>query len=215
MPVHGTWEPEVVRECRRLLRPGMVAVDVGAHIGYYTTLFAELAGPGGRVYAFEPHPGNFEVLSANARAPNVTCVRAALGARDAGGQPLYVGTDSGRHSLAASGSTRSRTAPLHVETRRLDTWWHAEARPEVDLVKVDVEGLEDDVLAGGRAMLEACRSVALLVEWHPDLLRERGRDPDAVPALLAELGFAVQPIDGTDTTGEPGTERRVNVLCRR
>ena len=43
-------------------RPGMVAWDVGAHVGFYTLLFAELVGRRGKVYAFEPAPANVELL---------------------------------------------------------------------------------------------------------------------------------------------------------
>ena len=62
-----------------IVTPGMTVVDVGAHIGYYTTQFARLVGPEGRVIAFEPHPGNFELLAHNlARCRNVTLLNQAV-----------------------------------------------------------------------------------------------------------------------------------------
>ncbi len=57
---HGCWlgsyELAKQRKVIELVRPGMVCWDVGAHVGFYTLLFAELVGPLGRVFAFEPLP---------------------------------------------------------------------------------------------------------------------------------------------------------------
>ena len=60
----GRHELETANLLRRLVRPGMIALDVGAHVGYYTRLLARLTGAGGRVIAFEPHPRTQQVLAA-------------------------------------------------------------------------------------------------------------------------------------------------------
>src|SRR5687768_8988163 len=49
------------------LRPGMVAFDLGANVGYYTVMMAKLVGPNGRVYAVEPFPQSFGLLTENVR----------------------------------------------------------------------------------------------------------------------------------------------------
>src|SRR5215831_4806609 len=68
----GMYEPGTTKVVGRLLRPGMVVIDVGAHIGYYTKLFAKSVGKQGRVYAFEPNPETFAVLEYNTKSfPNV------------------------------------------------------------------------------------------------------------------------------------------------
>ena len=53
---HGVWEPEVTRCAQERIRPGMRVWDIGADVGYFALLFARLAGPVGRVRAFEPIP---------------------------------------------------------------------------------------------------------------------------------------------------------------
>src|SRR5262249_14626196 len=50
---------------RQLVKRGMIAVDVGANIGYYTLLLSDLVGPEGKVFAFEPDPGNHALLVKN------------------------------------------------------------------------------------------------------------------------------------------------------
>ncbi len=58
----GHFEPETVAHVRQVLKEGDVAVDVGAHVGYYARLFSELVGPEGLVVAVEPDPQNLSFL---------------------------------------------------------------------------------------------------------------------------------------------------------
>jgi hypothetical protein len=55
----------IVKYCQQFIKPGMVVVDVGAHIGYYTWIFSELVGPSGKVISYEPSPENFPILVHN------------------------------------------------------------------------------------------------------------------------------------------------------
>ena len=63
--VFGTKEPHVVEAIQRVVRPRQLAVDVGAHVGYFTLLVAKQVGPSGKVVAFEPNPNIFEILKEN------------------------------------------------------------------------------------------------------------------------------------------------------
>lgn len=64
-------DPEVRLALEKFLRPGDVAVDVGAHIGYFTLIMSKLVGENGSVFAFEPEPLNFALLSKNVAANNI------------------------------------------------------------------------------------------------------------------------------------------------
>jgi len=63
---HGCWlgsyEFAKQKAIARAVRRGMVCWDIGAHVGFYTLLFAQLAGPEGEVYAFEPAADNLTFL---------------------------------------------------------------------------------------------------------------------------------------------------------
>src|SRR6266496_1746810 len=61
----GCYERELVEFLEAVLRPGMVAVDVGANIGCHTLVMAQAVGTQGRVFAFEPNPAMTERLRAN------------------------------------------------------------------------------------------------------------------------------------------------------
>lgn len=73
------------RAFQRFLRPGMVAIDVGANWGLHTLLLSRLVGPTGRVLALEPYPPAFAELQWHIRAnrcENTTPVPVAAGDRD-------------------------------------------------------------------------------------------------------------------------------------
>src|SRR5207248_2653279 len=83
----GFWEMSLTMFIARHIRGGMVAVDVGANFGYFTTLLAGLVGQSGRVYAIEPAPETAAMLhrslALNLFQFRTTVVEAAAGAADA------------------------------------------------------------------------------------------------------------------------------------
>ena len=63
--MNGVYEEFETQVFRSMVKPGMVVLDVGANIGYYTLIAADLVGEQGRVYAFEPHPSNYDLRVRN------------------------------------------------------------------------------------------------------------------------------------------------------
>ena len=61
----GVWESGITALLGKIISPGMTVVDIGANIGYHTLTAANLVGFNGKVYAFEPEPGNFNLLNKN------------------------------------------------------------------------------------------------------------------------------------------------------
>jgi len=64
---YGVWEPDTVRLWLRIVQPGIVVVDGGAHIGQYTLLASYRVGPEGQVHVFEPNPLVYTKLAENVR----------------------------------------------------------------------------------------------------------------------------------------------------
>jgi hypothetical protein len=58
----GSYEFKMQKSIVKYLRPGMIAYDIGAHVGFYTLLFSRIVRPHGKVYAFEPLPENIQFL---------------------------------------------------------------------------------------------------------------------------------------------------------
>lgn len=185
---------------RRYLQPGMVAVDVGAHAGYYTLLFSELVRPGGGVHAVEPAPANLALLRANLErhhAGNVTIHTCAAGASS--GRRTFALTQLGDTNSLYDHPLAPAVERIVVDVTPLDALLTGPAH----LIKVDVEGAELDVLAGMPQVLAASRAMAMVIEWNPACLGAAGRDALELPRALTDLGFSVTVIDEQEGTAEP------------
>lgn len=196
----GTWEPGVIRCLETTLKPGMVVVDVGAHIGYFSLLAARKVGSTGRVYAFEPAPLNYSLLIRNITLngyQNIVPVQKAISNHE-GTATFFLHPDSVAHSLLAETCGRA-TKAIEVETITLDRFLTAEGWPPVHLAKLDIEGAEPAALEGMRGLLARNRTIRLIVEYIPHILQRAGHRPRRFLDTLRGLGFRVQMI--TDDGG--------------
>lgn len=157
----GTFERREHEVFSSLVRPGMTVLDIGANVGFYSLIASKLAGPEGRVVAFEPSERERRRLAAHLRlnrARNVTVRAHALGERDEIATLHVVDeSDSGCNSFRP-GNVGPTTATV-VDVKRLDDCIPS-GRP-VDVVKLDVEGAELAVLRGGERLFRQARPVLL------------------------------------------------------
>jgi FkbM family methyltransferase len=175
----------------RALKPGDVAIDVGANIGYMTSLFAARVGPTGRVEAFEPHPRIFARLKHNVQSflPACTTVRIqniALAGRDGSAQliePPIFGINEGASTVARgmSASEPGGRNGFEVRTAKFDSLFTCD---HIALMKVDVEGFEGEVLAGAEHALAQRRIKSVIYEAHDC-------EGSALHALLSRYGYSV------------------------
>lgn len=179
------WETRVVR---RLLRPGMCFVDVGANVGYFTLLAAGRVGPTGRVMAIEPSRYAADRLAAaieTNRVGNVRLERIGLG-REEGAVILYDPLPD-NHTPTMLGDPGS--AGTTVRVRRLDDCLAEWGVDRIDLLKLDVEGYEPAVLDGAADSLAAGRIRAVLCEFNEHWLTRAGTTGDALRDRLLGLGL--------------------------
>ncbi len=152
---------------QRLLRPGMTALDIGAHHGLYTLLLAKRVGRKGRVLAFEPSPRERQRLKKHLgwnRCSNVELVPCALG-EEQGEMDLFqiLGSQDWCNSLRPP-AVDQPTETVRVSVRRLDQVLAERQISRVDFLKLDVEGAELSVLRGAESLL--------LRPWRPAILAE-------------------------------------------
>lgn len=189
LAIHGIYEPLATDLVRSEIKPGDVVLDVGANIGYYTLIFARCVGTKGRVFAFEPEPGNFALLQENVAANgyrNVTLARLAVSDR-AGRAQLYVDRDNAGDCRMYD--SHDRRPSVDIETIRLDD--HLASLDRLDLIKMDIQGAEPAALRGMQRLLERHRQVKLLLEFWPYGLQLFGADPKEFLDTLCEAGFAL------------------------
>lgn len=190
-------EPHEVRLLLQQLRPGDIAVDVGAHKGAYTYWMRRAVGAGGRVVAFEPQPLLARALAALAAESGYTNLRV---------ENLALSSSAGTMTLTVPGEPTSPGASLEppagvaggvawtypVSVTTLDAYFAGAERRRIRLVKCDAEGHELEVFRGG---------LELLTEVRPRLLFECERrhrasgSVDEVFRWLADLGYRGYFID--------------------
>lgn len=171
-----------------------VAIDCGANVGRYTEV---LARNGARVYAFEPNPDAFAVLSERMRGyPNVVCLNKAVAAK-AGTVPLYLHAhaaedplhwSTGSSMLATKGNVNKET---FVEVEAVDfVNFLLALKGQVALVKMDIEGAEVALL--GRLLEQPLALAAigrLFVETHDHKIPELRDCTDRMREEIARRGL--------------------------
>ena len=184
----GTWEPEVERCLRWLLKPDSVCIDVGANLGYLTAVMAQCS-PGGRVYAFEPMASTFERLTRCIRSnafANVTAFPLALGSCDETATLFVHEAATGNASLHKDPIARSARAQS-VATRSLDQMWGEGKIRLPHVIKIDVEGHELEILKGASGLIRAS-GAHLLFEFNERMSRLAGWNAQELARTLASLG---------------------------
>ena len=176
-------------DCVRRLTPGGSILDVGANAGYTSAWFA---GKADRVYAFEPHPANVELLREHLRIRGLTNVevRAVAVSDREGTVDLFCKPHAGHHSLADIGASAT-IGRMKVACTTLDDFLQSEGIEDVRLLKIDAEGFEPEVLGGARDALRAGAIPRVLFEHSPAFYRDRGLDASAPLDYLSELGFGL------------------------
>lgn len=188
----GYWEMWVTEEIVRRVRPGMVVADIGANLGYFSLLMADLVGPDGFVHAFEPNPGMAQrlrmSLDVNGFAARSALHELALGATD--GEPMAFvippQEPKNAHLTPFTGALPAGGTLLH--TRQLDNIPEAAA---IEFAKIDVEGAEELVWAGAQRLLEGKALRTVVLEFTA------GRYQDAAGFLerLLTPGFSLSYVD--------------------
>jgi len=153
------WFEDEIRFVRRYLQPGMRCVDVGASFGVYTMAMARCVGTTGRVWAFEPTPRTGDYLQNTLElneATNAGLTRAALSDRS-GTVAFSVGEHSELNAVAKDTASRN----VQVAAMTLDRAVAEGAWGDIDFIKLDVEGHEREVVAGGAAFFASASPLAM------------------------------------------------------
>jgi len=175
------WFEKEVNFLRCFLKPGMTAIDIGSNLGVYSLPLARFVGPSGRVFAYEPG-GEARALLERSRAlndlNNLVIIAAALSDTDRDGY-LATATSSELRALG----TADNGEPIRVAS--LDKESAARGWSIIDFIKIDAEGEEQRILAGGRAFF-ANQSPLVMFEVTP------GSDhSEKLRAAFASTGYRV------------------------
>jgi FkbM family methyltransferase len=165
----------------RLLRPGDIAIDCGAHIGRYTRM---LADTGATVHAFEPDPRNFARLEQNLTGrPNVILHNAAVDA-EAGTAKLYTSNKFQKERSNREGSTIVKEKDF-IDKNKFFTVEKVDfinfiknIGKDISLIKMDIEGAELPILSRMIEENSFSKIEKMFVETHEDQIPEKRGEYD-------------------------------------
>ena len=183
----GYWEMWLTEALVAVLRPGMVAVDVGANLGYFTLLMADQVGASGAVHAFEPNPPIADRLvksvDVNGFYDRVTVHREPLSSED--GLDLALAVPLGEPKNAHITADLNASGAIAVRTRRFDSF------PELlraDVIKIDAEAAELDIWRGMSGLFEQSgRPLTIFLEFTS----ARYADPAGFLGEIQSCGFSL------------------------
>ncbi|HHX65992.1 MAG TPA: FkbM family methyltransferase [Chloroflexi bacterium] len=179
---HERYEVDLLRQ---IVRPGDTVIDVGAGVGWYTSLLCEFVGEQGKVYAFEPNARLATLLQGLARhTPQLRVVAAGVGDFD-GNRYFHMPEDQ---IEGTSGRARGMVAVDYVPMIRLDTFAESEEIDRVTLIRCNAVGAEWDILKGALNTLNRDRSPAWLMEISGEgaSQTQTDRPPERLPEFFRE-----------------------------
>lgn len=192
----GTYDKASTLIIKNFVKAGDVCMDVGANIGALTLLLAELVGDRGSVYAVEPGPPYVQRLHANLALNPPLKKRVEIipyGLSDAAGELTWRDDPEHPYNAVLLDIFFPEQHGIKVPVRTIDSF----NLSKLNFIKIDVEGMELEVLRGGTETLRRLRPVVLFETM--ELFREaRGFDIFAeIESLLRDSGYSLFSFDGT------------------
>lgn len=165
---HGVYEPVTTAVIEHLLRPGDIFVDVGANIGFFTLLAAERVSQKGRVYAFEPSSRIRKMLvqAIKINSYNNIEVDSRACTQRSGVFSLKANDISQLGGTKVTKITRINDENL-INGVSVDEFVAEKEINRIDLLKMDIEGGEEEALKGMLQTLERGIIDKLIIEFHP------------------------------------------------
>lgn len=168
-----------------------ICCDIGANVGYYSLLFASLAREGA-VHSFEPVPLNFYVLCTNRllnHFSNLTANPCAVG--DSNGSVGFVVSSDSAFSSFVNTGIKPMAMEISVPITRLDTYCETKSINGIDVLKVDVEGAEEKVLAGATRLFanRSGRPRTVMLELYEPMLTHYGSSIDQILGQMQGFGY--------------------------
>ena len=187
----SAYETRETMVLKRIVRKSDTCFDVGANVGYYTTLLASLASEG-EVHSFEPVPINWHVLNCNVllnQLRNVSLNFCAL-AEKIGKVTFSVSRDGAYSSLKATGR-EEEVDLIETEVETIDSYCNRKKLSRIDVLKVDVEGAEGLVVGGAASILSDVNAQprVVMLELFDENLAPFGTTVPELVTRLSDFGY--------------------------
>ena len=160
------------------LSVGMVAIDIGAHIGLLSIIMAKKVGNNGKVISCEPTPSTFKILKETIKINNVKDIVIPLQkavSQEKGKMSFYVTNIQGHNSNSLADTSRKHVNEhkIDVDVVTIDNISEIHQLVNVDLIKIDAEGAEYSVLKGAIKTINK-NHPKIILALHPTSINDFG-----------------------------------------
>lgn len=173
---------------------GATILDIGAHIGLFSTIAAKIAGEYGKIFAFEPAPTTIPILHQTIRINElgnlINPVNQAMG-KEVGKMTFFISDNEADNSNSLiSYKQHSKLSGITVEVNTIDNFVMTKKLSKVNFIKIDVEGAEYDTIRGG---IEVCKKYKphIILAIHPEPIEKKGDRLEDIYDLLEELRYDI------------------------
>lgn len=191
--IHRKREISETETVKKIVKPGMCILEIGANIGYYTILMGKLVGKSGKIYAYEPYPPSVEILSRNVQLNNLTDiveVRNFAVSSENATQKLYLGKASNVHSLINLKTGNNDANCIEVKTKDIKEIL-IDTNRKFDLIRMDIEGHERELFSRLSKDISPFLPNRIFFEIHP--LGNIDPDPTFTRPLTNMLDLGYRP----------------------
>lgn len=182
------WFEDEIKFVRKLIKPGMQIIDIGANYGCYALTMAKLTGAEGKLWAFEPASSTARYLQQGIEANGlgqVKLIRAAL-SNQQGEASFFTQANAELNSLNNSNADHKQmeTVPVY----RLDDCMKIYGWKEIDFVKMDAEGEEARILEGGGKFFRTLSPLVMFELKHGKVEQGEGIDGTLIQSFR-DMGY--------------------------
>jgi FkbM family methyltransferase len=202
----GFFEPQSIELVSHYVKPGMVAMDVGANFGYYAIQMSKLVGSNGTVHAFEPSSRFRERLIEHIRLNHCENIIVNNFGLSDGEKVLQLQESDDTATLRWWYKSTLPIRQEEIQLKTLDSYVKKHKIDRVDFIKVDIDGHEPKFIAGATKMLKRFQP-AILIEFMQLALKLNDSDVEILAGTLKSLGYELR----SEKTGKPFTNR-INFL---
>jgi FkbM family methyltransferase len=206
MSIRDTYEPLQTYVMKKLIEPKSHVIDLGANIGYYTMLMARSVGPQGKVYAFEPDPGNLALLKKNIGANGYKNIQVETAAVSNQNGRVKLHKEKWNDATPSLWKSEHTTSFVEVDTIRLDQFFDANPMA-IQMIKMDIEGAEGKALEGMEQTIKRSPGLVIVTEFLPTVMERLGTQPLNFLTRLERHGFRLFNIDEEKRVLEPITSQ--------
>jgi len=214
----GCFDYEIRRLIENYLKPGDVFLDVGANMGYFTAVAANVVGPQGQVHSFEPafqYADYIQELIDLNPAYKIYLNRYALGSSSSKATLYENKINTGGHSLLKEYVGELIRDEYEVRVERLDAYLEKQCLQRISLIKIDTEGYEFPILLGLESFLESTDRLPIIIaEISPNSFPMTGHTIGDFTDYVRRYGYEIYAICGCHKIDITKVRKQTNVVLR-